>query len=135
MQQLRTDGFCEFIITHSTGLQPDDSECWRSISERRLVVVLGLRRQGQRGVSAVADRLQSQHATVCAVDRFWSDIGNLCPANRTRLAVEKGNKMMLVRNTCRLANKLTRNDSELERAFWVGQLAGELDVEDVEDVE
>lgn len=80
----------------------------------------------QHAPAAVADRVLSQHATVCAVDRSWSVLGNMFPSNCSRLAIEKGNKMMKVRNSYRLQNNITKGDqdsSEAETAFWIEDLA------------
>lgn len=79
--------------------------------------------QGEVALAAVADRVLSQHATVCAVDRVWSELGNMFAANRSRLAVAKGNKMMLVRNSYRMQNGITNSDKEMETAFWIEDLA------------
>jgi hypothetical protein len=54
------------------------------------------------------------------------------PANRTRLAIAKANKMMLVRNSYRLSKGITLQDKEVERAFWIEDLAEADDDEEVE---
>jgi hypothetical protein len=54
------------------------------------------------------------------------------PANRTRLAIEKANKMMLVRNSYRLSKGITLQDKEVERAFWIEDLAEADDDQEVE---
>jgi hypothetical protein len=56
----------------------------------------------------------AEHATVCAVDRFWSELGNMIPAKRTRLAMAKADKMMLVRNSYRISRNITKDDKEEE---------------------
>lgn len=43
--------------------------------------------------------------------------------NRSRLAVAKGNKMMLVRNSYRMKHSITNSDKEVEAAFWIEDLA------------
>lgn len=97
---------------------------WSAISRRRNAVKTMLGDQGEVALAAVADRVLSQHATVCAVDRVWSELGNMFPPNRSRLAVAKGNKMMLVRNSYRMQHGITNSDKEMETAFWIEDLAG-----------
>jgi hypothetical protein len=105
---------------------------WAGSSQRRIAVVHMLTRAGEKGLLAVADRVLSLHATVCAVDRAWSQLGNIFPANRTRLAIAKANKMMVVRNSYRLSKGITLQDKEVERAFWIEDLAEADDDEEVE---
>jgi hypothetical protein len=59
-------------------------------------------------------------------------LGYMFPANRTRLAIAKANKMMLVRNSYRLSKGITLQDKEVERAFWIEDLAEADDDEEVE---
>jgi hypothetical protein len=117
MEALVANGFSEFVMRHSQKLQQNGTPSWLGISETRVAVVTGLRKSGHPALSAVADRVLSQHATVCAVDRFWSDLSNMIPSKRTKLAVAKADKMMLVRNAYRLRNSITQDDKEEELAF------------------
>jgi hypothetical protein len=45
--------------------------------------------------------------------------------NRTRLAIAKADKMMLVRNAYRLKHHISNNDKEEEMAFWIKKAAEE----------
>lgn len=100
----------------------DGEIAWKAINRRRVAVCRTLRDAGKHALAIIADRVLSQHATVCAVDRFWSELNDMYPANRTRLAAKKANKMMLVRNAYRLKHGITSDDKEVERAFWVQNL-------------
>lgn len=129
MDALVSNGFPDDTISHCAVLQRGEDGAvtsikWSAISRRRNAVKTMLGDQGEVALAAVADRVLSQHATVCAVDRVWSELGNMFPANRSRLAVAKGNKMMLVRNSYRMQHGITNSDKEMETAFWIEDLAG-----------
>jgi hypothetical protein len=132
LQDLVHNGFPDDTISHCAVVQRGGNGSvvsikWSSIDRRRNAVKTMLVDAHHTALAAVADRVLSQHATVCAVDRAWSELGNMFPANRSRLAVDKGNKMMLVRNSYRLQNNITRADQEVETAFWVDELAETVD--------
>lgn len=120
-EQLCANGFAERIIGYCS-VPGNDGPKWAAGDRRRCGVTTVLRRDpSTAALAAVADRVLSQHATVCSIDRFWSELGNMFPAQRCRLAIEKADKMMLVRNMCRLRDQSAADDDEVERAFWISQ--------------
>lgn len=128
LENLEDNGFPDATISHCAVLQRGEDGAvtsikWSGISRRRNAVKSMLSDAEEVALAAVADRVLSQHATVCAVDRVWSELGNMFPANRSRLAVAKGNKMMLVRNSYRMKHSITNSDKEVEAAFWIEDLA------------
>ena len=130
MQNLFDAGFTEKCISQCAVVQRGEdgsvvSIKWSSAAMRRaaLKTMLQDHTPPQTALVAVADRVLSQHATVCAVDRCWSELRKMFPSNRSRLAVEKANKMMLVRNSYRLKHRIEAADDEVEKAFWIEDLA------------
>lgn len=121
--RLCANGFPEDVIAYCSVSQADGTIKWASGDRRRCAMSLVLRRDSSlAALGPVADRLLSQHPTVCSVDRLWSELGNMFPAQRTRLAVAKADNMMLVRNCYRQRNNITANNDDVEKAFWISEV-------------
>lgn len=126
-QQLLDVGFPPRVISYCIISGNSSGGEWAAINKRRIAVATVMKTD-RPALAMVLERYLSLHATVCAIDRFWAELGHMYSPQRhrrRRLSLEKSDKMMLVRNTWRLEQGITSSDAEVETAFWMQTLEAE----------
>jgi hAT family C-terminal dimerisation region len=119
---LLTTGFHEMLVYRSQWPRTDGKDPqWFGINRRRdawkhFVQQDSLHDDTYPSLAPVAMRLLSQHATSAAVERSWSQWGNLFTANRNRMLANTGQNLMFIRNAWQVEQRCPPPTPEKE--FW-----------------
>ena len=70
-------------------------------------------------VSRVAVRLLSYHVTACASERNWSLWGNVYPKCKSRLAIERGSKVIFIKGNDKTLDR--RAEDEIMLSLMEGE--------------
>jgi hypothetical protein len=90
-------------------------------------------KDGMRVLANLAIRLLSMHTTSCQPEREQSVLSRIYRAERSRLAIEKAEKMLFISSCARLERNMRKSDHELELEVLEQDEEVEEDVEEIID--
>jgi hypothetical protein len=120
-RQLLAVGFAaEFIALCRMAGKQEGEVVWADVQTRRLAWELELA-SVYPALAPVAARLLSQHATSCAVERFWSRWRSLYASDRSRMLASTAQRYMFISTVWHLSNRVAAREVVPENVFWEQQ--------------